>query len=177
MAVKLNLLPQGAVVSGGLGKTLKSIKSFGIIALGIFLFFILGVSGFLVYSSIKLTGLSTQEESLKARIKSQESREQRIVLIKDRLARILKVQSTPSVQKNLNKIEGIVASLPEGTVLTELSLDLKKTDLSLIFKSGSDLNNFLGSVKTKSEFKRASLTAFSFNPLSGYSVGLRFFEN
>jgi len=177
MAVKLNLLPQGAAVSGSLGKTLKSIKSFGIIALGMFLFFILGVSGFLVYSSISLKGLTIQEESLKARIKSQETTEQKIVLLKDRLTKISKVQSTPSVQKSLDKAGGVVASLPAGAVLTELGLDLKKTDMSLIFRSSLDLNSFLGFVKTSGEFKRVSLTAFNFNPLSGYSIGLRFFDN
>ena len=177
MAVKLNLLPAGANVTPVLAKTLRLIKTLGIVALGLFLFFILGVSGYLIYTNISLRNLTTQEENLKTRIKDQETVEQKMVLLKDRLGKIVKVKSSPTVQKGLESAEAIITSLPAGAILTERNLDQKKTDMSLVFGSSLDLNTFLTVVKTTGEFKRASLTAFSFNPSSGYSIGLRFFEN
>ena len=80
MAVKLNLLSQGKEVSG-VWKNFKIYKIFWNYCFGNIPVFYSWRIRFLVYSSIKLTGLSTQEESLKARIKSQESKA-KIVLIK-----------------------------------------------------------------------------------------------
>lgn len=177
MAVKLNLLPQGSAVPPSLGKALKLIRTLGIVALCLFLFFVLGVSGFLVFSSIKLQGLTAQSEDLKAKIKSQETTEQKMVLLKDRLGKITKVKSTPSIQKNLDNAGLLTDKIPEGTILTELNIDQKKTDISLIFNSSVNLNTFLNSARSNSYFKRATLTAFSFNPQTGYSVGLRLFVN
>lgn len=177
MPIKLNLLPQSATVSTGLGKTLKQVKTVGIVLLGLFLFFVLGVSGYLVYGSINLSNLTNEEDSIKSRIKSQETVEQRMVLLKDRIAKINKARTSPSVQKNLSSVNSLITALPEGVVLTELNLDQKKTDLSLMFGTSNSLSSFLELVKTNAGFKRAALTAFSFNPVSGYTVGLRFFDN
>lgn len=177
MAVKLNLLPQEAVIAPGFGKTLSTIKTVGIVGLAVFLFFALGITGFLIYSSLSLQALTTQQANLKIRIKTQETTEQKMVLLKDRLAKISTVKSSPSIQKDLSQAGSLLASLPVGVALSELNLDQKKTDMSLIFATSSDLNSFLAFVKTKTEFKRATLTAFSFNPLNGYTLSLRFFDN
>ena len=176
MSVKLNLLPLGSAIPPSLGKVLGQIRTVAIVAISLFLFFVLGVSGYLVYSQIRLQTLTAGSDNLKLKIKERETTEQKIILLKDRLGKITIARASPSIQKNTDNAGVIADSLPEGTILTELSIDQKKTDISLVFGSSAGLNLFLDSVPANSYFKRATLTAFSFNPQTGYSIGLRLFE-
>ncbi|QQG41385.1 MAG: hypothetical protein HYV90_04475 [Candidatus Woesebacteria bacterium] len=168
MAVTLNLLPAEYTVSGPLGKILKVVRMLNVILLSGFIIFGLGLAAFFVFSSIQLQGISSEVDALKSQIVSQEKTEQKAVLLKDRLSKIKAVQAVASSNKILNKIEPFLANIGQNSSLNELDIDPQKLDLTVIFRSNSELGVFLSTLRGSDVFKSVTLTTFGFNPASGY---------
>ena len=145
--------------------------------MSLFLFFALGIGGYLIYFSSRVNTLVATQDSLQTQIKSQETTEQKMVLLKDRINKIDTLFKTPSITDNIDKIDLLIKDLPEDSVLSELSLDVKKTDMSILFTNSKSLGDYLTNLKTKAVFKTASLTSFTFNPTAGYTLGLRFTQD
>lgn len=174
MAVKLNLLPEDYALSGPVAQIVKFSRPATVIALALFLVMSVGMVGFFIFSSVSLNNLSNQNSSLVSQISAQNSSQQQIVLLKDRLSNIKKVQSLPSVTKNLTNIDAVMGKLTGDSLIAELDVDAQKTNASLIFKSNSDLTNFLSSLSTNTAFSSITLTGFNYSPSSGYEVNLSF---
>ena len=174
MAIKLNLLPPESRVSGGLSKALGITRMLGVIGLAAFLIFALGVGAFFVISSVQLSSLSTQSDSLKSQILAQAKTESQVVLLKDRIKKIKTVQSLPSSTKNLNNIDPYLSPLTGETSVTELNVDSAKVAATLNFRSNSDLSSFIKALVSSNTFKTIAITSFGFNPISGYLVGVSF---
>ncbi len=173
MAIKLNLLPSEYVVSGTLGKVLRTSRSLSVILVAAFLIFVVGLGAFFVISNLQLRNASGKEADLKSQIVAEEQSEQKIVLLKDRLKKIKTVQAMSSSLENTGNLDSLVSVLGSSATLTELSADSDKVDLSVNFKNNSDLAGFLERIGSIETFKTVIMTAFGFNPASGYLVGIR----
>lgn len=173
MAIKLNLLPPDYTVSGSTAKTLKALRSLGVISIAAFVVFALIIVGFFIVSSIESNNLNASINSLTSQIKSQEQTEQKVVLLKDRLKKIKAIQANSGSIDNLDKAGEVVDKLGPDATLTEFSVDPDKVDLSVAFRTNSDLTNFLSELTATKAFKSVVLTSFGFNPTSGYLVGVR----
>lgn len=174
MAIKVNLMPAELVLSGGLNRILKVSRMLGVILLAGFLIFGLGLAAFFIISSVQLSGLNSGNTDLKNQITTLETSEQKIVLLKDRIGNIKKVQSIPTFLTNLGNIEPVLAAVTAGSSVSELDIDPTKVSTTINFKSNGDLTTFITSVTKQSVFKSILLSAFGYNPASGYLVTLTF---
>lgn len=172
MAVKVNLLPNELKVGKGVLRILRIIRMFGVISLGVFLVFGLGVAIFFILSSVALNNLNKTNDVLTSQIQSLETSETQMVLLKDRIGKIKIVQNLPSAAKNLDSINSLIASIPSSDPVNGLELTPSKISMSINFNSNSDLSGFLKSLSSSSSFQAISLTSFTFNPVSGYLVGI-----
>ncbi len=170
MAIKLNLLPQEYAVPSGLNKILKSARALGIIFLAAFVIFAIGLSAFFFISSLQLRRMTAETEVLKSKIVSQQETEQKIVLLKDRINKIKIVKAMPSALTNLGKLNLILANLSPDSSLSELSIDSKKTEVSVLFRNSVSFANFLKTLKESDDFSQVTLKSFGFNPVNGYLV-------
>ncbi|KKU09038.1 MAG: hypothetical protein UX13_C0051G0008 [Candidatus Woesebacteria bacterium GW2011_GWB1_45_5] len=179
MAVKLNLLPPEYSVSKGLNRLLKATRMLGVIGLGIFLVFVLGMGAFFIFSSLTLRELSSENEALKTQITARSTSEQQLVLIKDRIKKVRTVRGISSSLPNLNNFETLSTSLGAGIDLTEVAVDSQKIDLSVRMDSNSELTSFVGTLTGLATqagtkiFKSVVLTSFGFNPVGGYVANIR----
>lgn len=173
MAINLNLLPQEYSVKSGLGAVIKVVWSLTIVLLVVFLVFVLGVSGFFFISSSDLNRVSANVDSLKNQVKAQETTEQRLVLLKDRLGKIKGVQSQSSLSKSLADIDSVLGTVSGGTV-GELNVTSLKTDASVVFGSSQGLGDFFKNLISSDKFNSIIMTSFGFNPITGYLVSLKF---
>ncbi len=173
MAVKMNLLPPEYAVGKGLSRVLKTTRMLGVVALAVFIIFALGLTGFFVFSSLTLRGLTVENDNLKSQITALSASEQKMVLLKDRLKKIKALQVMASSIKNLNSVDPIIAGVGGNITLTELAIDPQKVDISVLIRSNNDLTVFLQSLKTSGVFKSVVLTSFGFNPASGYLANIR----
>ncbi len=168
MAVTLNLLPTGYAVSGPLGKVLKLVRMLNVILLSGFIIFVMGLGAYFVFISAQSKNISLENDGLKSQIAAQAKTEQTIFLLKDRITKINSVHETPSSVKVFTKIEPFLASIGQNSDLIELSIDPQKFDMSVVFRTNSDLTEFLSKISNSDVFKSVTLTTFGYNPASGY---------
>jgi hypothetical protein len=174
MAVKINLLPADYALTGSLGQIVKAARPLSVILLALFLIAAAGMGGFFIFSSISLKNLTTGNSSLESQIQTQSAAQQQIILLEDRLGQIKKVQGIASATKNLNNVNPLLTLVTGSSLLSELDVDPQKTSASIVFKSNSDLTNFLKSLSSGGNYSSVSLGSFSYSPAMGYQVGLNF---
>jgi len=174
MAIKLNLLPQDYAISDSVAGILKIAKPLNVILLTIFLLTTVGMSIFFVVSSVSIKNLNSDNETLKNKIQAQQSAQQQVVLLKDRLGKIKKVYLKPNAEQNLSSIDGFVNDLPSTVSVSELTIDFQKITMLVNFKNNTDLRNFMSSLRDQQTFSNISIDSFSYNKTDGYIVGLVF---
>lgn len=172
MAIKVNLLPPEYSVSGPLSKALKTLRTLNVILLAAFIIFATGLGGYILFSVFQQRSLNEQEAQLKAQVTAQQQSEQQLVLMKDRLGKIQTLKTVSGAEENLEKIDPLVASITGDNLLTELEVDSRKIDLSVLIRTNSQLSAFLGSLRSQEVFNTIVLSSFGFNPASGYLVSL-----
>lgn len=172
MAIKLNLLPPELAIDKKTGTFLKTLRSVNLIAVAVFLIFTLGISGYFIFTSILLRNKENTLEGLKSQIKTRQTSEQQIVLLKDRLKKISTAQKIANSTDNLAAVDPILSLLSPDSAVTEMDIDSSKIGLLISFKSTSDLTAFFDGLKKSTEFKSATLTSFGFNPTTGYLAGI-----
>jgi len=172
MPIKLNLLPPELMVSKSLGSTLKTIRALGIIAISLFVIMALGMTAFFVISRITLVNLNSKVEALKTNIKAQETSEQQVFLLKDRLAKLEILENNATAVVNLSSIEPFIARISPPSTLTQLVISPTAIDISANIQTNSVLTNFLDSLRSSKAFKSVVLSSISLNPIIGYSLEL-----
>ncbi len=172
MAVKLNLLPTDYALTGPVGQIVKFARPLNVILLALFLIMVLGMGGFFVFSSLSLRNLVADNDSLKNQIQLQSVAQQQIVLLKDRLGKIKTVQAIPTATDNLNGMDPLLVLITGNSFLSELNVDVQKVTATIIFKSNSELTNFLKAVNSNTSYSSVSLGTFNYNPTAGYQISL-----
>lgn len=174
MPVKLNLLPQALMVSKSLNGVLKTIRALNVILVIAFLIFVVGIGGFFLISKSTLSSVEKNVDRLKTQIIAQESSEQQLILLKDRLSKISGIRTSRSILDNINNVNSLVSNLSVNSEISELDMDLTKIKLSMTIRSNDDLTMFMKNLGNTNIFKTIILTSFGFNPLSGYALGVNF---
>ena len=172
MATKINLLPPGFGVTGNLGKILKAVRMVGVIGLAFFLVFGLGISIYFIVSTITFNALKSETNSLKEQVKTLQTTEQQIVLLKDRVGKINMALGLPEAIKNLDAIEPFISNLSSSASLNQLEIDAQKIDLSFQFRSTADTSAFIKSLSDMKDFRSVVLTSFGYDSTNGYTVGI-----
>lgn len=167
----LNLLPQNLQVSKSLSSTLKTIKSLGVILTFMFVIFTLALVGFFIYSKITLDGVNSNIAMLTGRVKAQESSEQQLILLKDRLGKIEKARSSPNAISKVLGMNSLFEDVSTNIKFTDVSISPVKMDMSLNIYSNDDLTMFLQNLRNTKLFNQVELSSFNFSN-SGYTMGV-----
>ncbi len=174
MAVKLNLIPQELLISKSLNGILKTLRALNVILSVAFLIFAVGVGAFFIISKYSLTSVEKTLDQLKTQVLAQQSSEQRLILLKDRLAKISMVHKLPSVLDSITKVNSVIADLSGASLISEMDIGSNKIDLSMTIESNDDLTRLMTNIKNTKLFKTIVLSSFGYSPLSGYVLGVSF---
>ena len=172
MPVNLNLLPPELSISKNLGSLLKTFRALGVIAVGAFLVFGVGIAALFIIDTMSLGSINAKVSALKSQVTAQEKSEQQVVLLKDRLENITSIQNMPNSLASLAVIEPFLSGFSSNVSVSEMQISPTEVDLTLRIKSNSDFSALLTSIRNLGDFRSVNLTSFSFNPSSGYSVEL-----
>jgi len=170
MPTKLNLLPSNLQVSKGLGSFLKASRSLGVILIVIFAIFSLGIGGFFVLSKITLGNLQTKVNQLTSQVKAQETSEQQLILLKDRLAKIASARNDPNAYKNITNVDSLFTNISPVSSMNQANISSSKIDISLVARSNEDLATFISNLKGTTLFNTVNLSSLSFSPKTGYAL-------
>ncbi|MCL5439265.1 MAG: hypothetical protein M1268_04775 [Patescibacteria group bacterium] len=157
-------------------KEKKSLKYFRIIAifslLSVFLF---AISLFIFKTSLGLTSLKKQEDTLSANMASLSDKTVKLLLVQERIKNISDALKNRS---DVNKILDLVTKdMPQNVSVNSLSIGKKKATLIVSSYSLYDINIFLENLQKMSEnkkiFKRLIFDTLSIDDKNGkYSLGV-----
>jgi hypothetical protein len=137
-----------------------------------FIIFCLGMGGLFIINKINLSSVQTNVDKLKVQVKGQESSEQRLILLKDRLDKIASVKSTPNALKNISSIDSFLANVSPSTIMDQADFGATKIDVSFKIGSNEDLVSLMQNVKSTDLFKAVDLYSFDYGPSIGYLIKL-----
>lgn len=170
MEKKINLIPTEMAVppkAVKIVRILTKISTIGAISLVVIV-----ISAILIFVYFKYDYNKTQAsvESLKAQISDLERSEQRLVLAKDRLAKIASIQSHPSIEDDLASFQEIIPLVgnASGSALLEANIDPLKTQFSATSANSTSLAEFLGPISRLTQFKNMVLTSLGFGQTTGF---------
>jgi Tfp pilus assembly protein PilN len=172
MPEKLNLLPQNLQISKSLEKILKAIRAFNVIFIVTFAIFCLGAGGFFIYSRLTLGNIQTNNTQLESQIKAQEDSEQKLILLKDRLAKISSIKSTPTSVKNTTNLGSLLVNMSPSTIMNKASVSPTGIEISFAVGSNEDLTALFQNIRSSTMFKLVDLSSFGYAAGAGYAVGL-----
>lgn len=147
-------------------------KALGVISIIAFIVFALVCGGIFILDKITLTTTMARVNGLKMEVEAQETSEQQLVLLKDRLAKIATFRKTPNASKNISGVDTLFANQSPNTIMNQAGISSTKVDISLVIKTNEDLTAFLNTIKGTKLFSSVDLSTLSFSPLGGYSVAV-----
>ena len=148
------------------------VRMLGVISLGLFIVFGLGIGAIFIFSSIQFNNLKNQNNSLSTQIASLQTTETQLVLLKDRISKVKVAENLPSALQNMTNFQPIESSLNGNSRMSELDVNSSKITASIVLASNSDLFSFMKTLGSLNKFSNVTLTSFSYNPAVGYLVGL-----
>lgn len=172
MAIKLNLLPTDILISKGLSKALRTFKALTVIFTVILLIFCLGMVGLFIVNKVTLDKAQSDVDNLKAQIKVQETSEQQLILIKDRLSKISTIKSKSDASNNIAGINSLVSDLSAKSRVTEEDASSTKSSLTISLGSNADLSNLIKNIEKTDVFKSVTLSSLGYSGIQGYVVML-----
>ena len=173
---KINLIPSDLVVPAKVKSLINLFNKINLI-LVVVLFFVLFIFvGIYLYLSTEFNNVNLSVNDLKTEISFLEQNEQKLILIKDRLVKIRKVQTLASINENLLTFKNLESSLIDLSdfELGEILVNPSKVEVSVKTTNLKSLSYFFDQINIIKNFKNISLVNLSFNTIKGFIASLVF---
>lgn len=165
----MNLIPLDMAVSSSAVKLAKNINKTSTIFALVLLVTLLSVGGLFFYFSDQSSKQATRISSLKLKINSLQQNEQKLILAKDRLAKIETIQQSKSVNKEVLRFKEFSDLVnTSGSKVTEASLSSKGTEASLISANSDSLTQILKPLTEFGGYKTIILSSLTYNAGAGF---------
>lgn len=169
---QINLLPVGLAPGGLAVRVAKISKNLFYIGFAIFLAVVIVLAGVFTYYALAVRETNEKQKRLTASIKSLESTEARIVLVKDRLEKIKNIWSQDQVSPQLGEIREVVSGLTADSSLTQAEIVGKKNDLRFTTLSTRSVREIINKLRSLPFYERLALSSLNFDPTSGFSLSV-----
>jgi hypothetical protein len=170
---QINLLPKDLAPKPSVVKASSAVKK--LTTLGVILLIVSLVSSiglFIVFSN-QLRESTLRKAELEKNIKALQATEQRLVLIKDRLALINEVMGRESVADELTAISLLIGNLPEGVLIKQAKLEKSTTSTSFQAQDSLALAQMMSTVVALGQYKQVDLLSISYSPTAGFSADFK----
>jgi len=174
MDKRINLIPSELAVPARAVKLARVINKFSIVATILLILTSIVLGSLFFYYSTERTKINSNINTLISKISSLEKSEQKLVLAKDRLAKIKVVSDTKSVNDEVLRYQEFsnIISNASGSAITEAVLTSKGTDASIIFQDSSSLSQVLSPLSKLTNYKKIILSSLGFNPNAGFLANI-----
>lgn len=170
---EINLLPTSSqpVASSKYAGLAKKIGTIGGVVLSLVIFGYAGVYGF-YYFNQQFTVRSTEE--LETQIRSQETTEQKIILLRDRASKAAKIIAADSASSEANAFVTLNTKLPEGVVIKDTKLLPTEMRVSISAEESRQITEFIRAVKAEGKYSQIESLSLDFSPKDRYLGEFRF---
>lgn len=167
----INLLPTEITPKGVSYKVATVLRNIATVGFAVIVLAGVGLGAFFLLTSAEIRSSTARQSQYKTTIKSLESTEQSLVLLKDRVGKVKQVLGADTTTPYVQKVGAIVSSFPAEVTPREVQVgDITK--ISVTINDSAQLTKFMAGLITASKFKRLDLRGFSFSPAGGYLVSL-----
>lgn len=175
MATGINLLPQDTKPKVSIIKLSGKLRRFIIAGFVVLIFLTSTVIGVVFILSNNLKASLARQEDLKNQIKSLESTEQKLVLIRDRLTKAKEIQNFASTKEELDTLSNTLdeTSQQDGVGFNSAELANTYADITLGVNSANTLSKLLYLIYSKDEYKKIDLLSLQYSTKDGYKVQLQ----
>ena len=166
---EINLLPQELKPKGYAIKLSKTFRKVATVCLIVFFVGFVLFIGANVLLSFQVRSLKNTDSVLKSEIAALEQTEQKLILVEDRLQKIINIQESNDSTEEVESIQAILDRSPLDVLIEEITLNNNSANLVISTDRSSNLTRFLSVVFTLG-FRRIDLKSFDYNESSGYKV-------
>jgi hypothetical protein len=170
----INLLPQELKPNKSVLIIARKLKQIAVISSSLLVLAFLLVIGTKYYFSRKTKESLSRQVDLESQIKSMENTEQQLVLIKDRIEKIISIVSKGTISEEIDVVNNISGILPEGMQIKDISMDKDLVGMTVVTGSLKSASQYINSVTSLSGLRYVNLISFDFSPISGYTIELNF---
>ena len=169
MQKKINLIPSDMAVPASAVKLAKLINKISVFAVIALIVTSLSVAGLFFYYSSEVSKQNARVASLKNKITTLSQNEQKLVLAKDRLAKISVVQNAKSVGNEVSRFKKFSESVSlSGTIITEANLNSKGSEVTMLSQNSDSLAQVLKPLSKIADYKTVILSSLGFNSGTGF---------
>lgn len=165
----INLLPQELKPKSYAIKLSKTLRRIALYFLVVFLITLMVLGATYVGLTIRLGSLTKSERDLELRVGNLQDSEQKLVLIKDRLAKIENILNSEASKIDLAVIDLVSKNLPDRVVITSVEIIQGVTVIGISASSSQNLGRFF-SVLSNLNFNRVLLSSFFYSRETGYRI-------
>lgn len=176
MQKRINLIPLEMAVPARAVKLARLLSKISIVGTILLIISTIYVILAIVIYSVEYKKVVTSIESKKIKIVSLEKSEQKLFLAKDRTEKIVQVINLASAHKEIDKFRAFsdqMTTNPDSS-FTEVSINTKKTELSISSKNSNSLTEVLKLASSIPGYKNIVLSSFGFSPATGFLSNLIF---
>lgn len=173
----INLLPQELKPNKSVLIIAKKFKKIAIIFSSFLILVFLTVVGIQYYYTRKIQESYVRQAELESQIKSMESTEQQLVLMKDRIEKIISIVTSGTIMEEVDTVDKVSSLIPEGMLVKNISIDKDLVQVTVVVGSLETASKYLNSVTSMTGLKYVNLVSFDYNPVVGYTIDLSFISN
>jgi Tfp pilus assembly protein PilN len=153
----INLLPQEHRPRGVILKVSNIIKKVVIVGYIIFMVIAVGLVTTVVILGQRIRSSELRQEQLKVQIEALEETEQRLVLVQDRLNKVVAIRNADSASEEISVLKEVTDNLPEGVLFSYAELDNKSTSITVVADNSTSIGNFLAFLVAQPDYKKVEL--------------------
>lgn len=166
---EVNFLPQDQIQDKKVRAVSGKLKIFAAFLGFLCLAIAVGGTIFIFYKNNTVTSLQKQESDLKAQILAQESSEQTLVFVRDRLTKIKDIETRNTSNTNFLAEKQAFETFPTTVTLKQLNLTDTDSDFSVTVPDSPALKDILEKVKTR-DFADGYVDTIAYNATLGYQI-------
>jgi hypothetical protein len=173
--VDINLLPRETAPSKSQQKALSAANKIAMFFCGAFLLLVLFGGGLYLFFNSRLDTAKKEGEGLTVNIRSLQSTESSLILLKDRVQKISTVLDSRVNEGYFSKQNEVLALAPEEVSFDKSEIDVERSKLGIKLIDSLSLVSLFSGLRASSNFSSIVIDEFSFNSVSGFMISLDVF--
>ncbi len=169
---EINLLPPDLLPGHQVFNLISRIKKFTIILSFISIIICVAGVALILFLTNQIASSVTRQNGLKTNIKSLETTEQQLFLVKDRIQNIKTIYESKDLYQEFGVINTSLSNLSPDLSIQLINVDSTKVTFSVLSTTSTGMAAFLNKIALDGTFTNIDLKDFTFIPTTGYTITL-----
>lgn len=166
----INLLPQDLRPKRSVIKLASHIKKILLVALAFYIAVLIALVTSYIFLDKRLKNSLTAQKRLETELKALEETEQRLVLVKDRLEKIGRIDALPKTNAKVVVLGEVLPFFDESILFEASRLNAENIVVAINTANSSSVGRFIALLLSSGKFSTIEISSFQFTPVTGYDI-------